>query len=298
MTKVQKHCKLQEWIKTKFKQQINDNSLSSTNSHTNFLILQKTLGCSYFLHHRCYPLPLLICVSLKKQWLVRLKWQQDQGNVLKKKNSHFQWNKRPFCSPRTAGQDVCPTEEIQMRTLAMQEKNPKNMSSKRGWCLFLTIQWTRILRGIQKMRENTTTEPTMLSAKNFPDEELKVGRILQAKREHEMCDDQPKPPTKRVYIQLVDKIPQSLNHILDLFHALPLFKKKGNQEVMRTFPGFLVEALRFADSHSHRRSPQCRVCPSAGKESCRQPGWQESRNHFCPCNTLCRSCQSLQKRNK
>lgn len=35
----------------------------------------------------------------------------------------------------------------------------------------LTTQWTRILRGIQKMRENTTTDPTMLSAKNFPREE-------------------------------------------------------------------------------------------------------------------------------
>lgn len=32
----------------------------------------------------------------------------------------------------------------------------------------LTTQWTRILSGIQKMRENTTTDPTMLSARNFP----------------------------------------------------------------------------------------------------------------------------------
>lgn len=40
----------------------------------------------------------------------------------------------------------------------------------------LTTQWTRILRGIQKMRENTTTEPTMLSARNFPREEERALR--------------------------------------------------------------------------------------------------------------------------
>lgn len=42
--------------------------------------------------------------------------------------------------------------------------------------LVLTTQWTRILRGIQKMRENTTTDPTMLSARNFPRDEKGVLR--------------------------------------------------------------------------------------------------------------------------
>lgn len=32
----------------------------------------------------------------------------------------------------------------------------------------LTTQWTSILRGIQKTKENTMTDPTMLSDRNLP----------------------------------------------------------------------------------------------------------------------------------
>lgn len=32
----------------------------------------------------------------------------------------------------------------------------------------LTTQWTRMLKGIQNIKEKTRTDPTMLSAKNFP----------------------------------------------------------------------------------------------------------------------------------
>lgn len=52
------------------------------------------------------------------------------------------------------------------------------------YAALLTTQWTRMLRGIQKMRENTTTEPTMLSARNFPE----GGGVGVQKERRSPCD--------------------------------------------------------------------------------------------------------------
>lgn len=71
------------------------------------------------------------------------------------------------------------------------------------------------------MRENTTTDPTMLSAKNFPREE---EGVLRKRFSHASGFLLFKQLTKGVNVQFINEIPQPFNHILDLLHALPLLK--------------------------------------------------------------------------
>lgn len=55
---------------------------------------------------------------------------------------------------------------------------------------------------------------------------------------------------------------------------------------------------RRVHSRPRRRSPQCRVCPSASRGGCHWGWWREYRCHLCPCSTLYKSPLSLEKGEK
>lgn len=84
------------------------------------------------------------------------------------------------------------------------------------------------------MRENTTTEPTMLSARNFPAKrEEKEGELqCQAKAERGVhfisfllrVSSLATTLTESVDVELVNEVPKPLNDILHLLHALPLWQ--------------------------------------------------------------------------
>lgn len=95
-----------------------------------------------------------------------------------------------------------------------------------------------MLRGTQIMRENTMTEPTMLSAKNFPDVErtknTKKSQNLVLQVRIQSTFTRPRL-TECVDVQLVDKVPQPLDDILHLLHAFPLVFTKVQINLQECF---------------------------------------------------------------
>ncbi len=73
----------------------------------------------------------------------------------------------------------------------------------------LTTQCTSMLRGIQKRREKTTTDPTMLSAKNFPAHWRKESPLAFTKHtEQVLAKFTPLSSlTKCVDVQFVNEVP-------------------------------------------------------------------------------------------
>lgn len=66
----------------------------------------------------------------------------------------------------------------------------------------------------------------MLSARNFPD-----GRVGGQKAKRTPAHSKASGPslTKGVDVQVVDEIPQPLDHVLHLLHALPLFQRRSER---------------------------------------------------------------------
>lgn len=147
------------------------------------------------------------------------------------------------------------------------------------------------------MRENTTTEPTMLSARNFPGGRVggqKAGRSPVSSK----ASVRPRL-TKGVDVQLVNEIPQPLDHVLHLLHALPLWGHgRASGDDARGRKTTTETALEWWDLNSRprRRSPQCTASLCGGRGRCRRPGRMGSRCRLSFCSTFCRSAPSLRTR--
>lgn len=73
----------------------------------------------------------------------------------------------PKSLPSPPPADICHSQEEGRSPTAPSQRQSSPGSS-------LTTQCTRMLRGIQKSKEKTSTEPTILSARNFPGKSVQI----------------------------------------------------------------------------------------------------------------------------
>ncbi len=141
------------------------------------------------------------------------------------------------------------------------------------WCVRgPTTQWTRMLKGTQNSSENATTEPTMLSARNFPNVLMSSLSMKSHRRSttswtcfiHFPCRDHQHP---------------------NIYSFVFVFQTAGDSKSWRNSP------LRH-------RSPQCRVCLCAGTGSGLCCPGRGRRRRCCSDSRLYTTSWFLQRRTK
>lgn len=103
---------------------------------------------------------------------------------------------------------------------------------------------------------------------------------------------------KRVDVQFVDEVPQTLHHVLNLLHTLPLQRQHPPERWMSSFTSvrrIAGEAKRRWNLPLRRRSPQCRVCLYAGTGSCLLRPGRGRRRRRCSGSRLCTMSWFLQR---